>query len=223
LQKKKKAVLLSYFFHRIYSMKINRLIFNSLFIISLIFSGIDGYAQSLFTANVQKSNLIVNGTSTLHNWHMDAEIFDCAVKAINAKNKLIIQKVSFSCNTNALKSENSIMDKKAWDALKAKDFKTIHFESNEPNEFSILQNKVEGKFVGELDLSGVKRKITVPFKGEVDELGNYKMIGEVNVKMSDFGIEAPTALMGSIKTGDEIKIVYDINFNQSTVISANVN
>jgi len=204
-------------------MKMKRLIFNSLFIISLIFSGVDGYAQSLLMANVQKSNLIVNGTSTLHDWHMNAENFDCAVKALNAKNKLIIQKVSFSCNTNSLKSENSIMDKKAWDALKAKDFKTIHFESNESNEFSLQDNKVEGKFVGELDLSGVKRKITIPFKGVVDELGNYKIIGEIIVKMSEFGIEAPTALIGSIKTGDEIKIVYDINFNQSTVISANVN
>jgi polyisoprenoid-binding protein YceI len=204
-------------------MKTKRLIFNSLFIISLIFSVVDGNAQRLYMANVQKSDLKVKGTSTLHDWHMNAENFDCAVKASNAKNKLIIQKVSFSCNTNSLKSENSIMDKKAWDALKAKDFKTIHFESNELNEFSLQDKKVEGKFVGELDLSGVKRKIIIPFKGEVDELGNYKITGEIAVKMSEFGIEAPTALMGSIKTGDEIKIVYDINFNQSTAISANIN
>ena len=201
-------------------MKTMRFIFKSFFIVFLIISGIEVKAQSLYVANLQKSDLKVNGTSTLHNWHMDTDIFDCAVKASNEKNKLIIQKVNFSCNSNSLKSENSLMDKKAWEALKSKDYKTILFETNEPTEYTIQDKKVDGKLTGEIVLSGVKRKITIPFKGEVDELGNIRFAGEVNLKMSEFGIEAPTALMGTIKTGDQITILYDFSFNQSSMISA---
>ena len=196
------------------------IIFKSLIIFSLIVSGIDGNAQNQYLLNVQKSDLIITGTSTLHNWHMDTDIFDCVVKALNEKNKLILQMVNFSCNSTSLKSENSLMDKKAWEALKATDYKIIQFESNEPIEFTIQDKKVDGTIKGELVLSGVKRKITIPFKGEVDELGNIKLTGKVNVKMSEYGIEAPTAFMGTIKTGDEITILYDFSFNQSNMISA---
>jgi polyisoprenoid-binding protein YceI len=220
---KKKTVILSYLFHRIYSMKTMKLIFKGLIIISLILSVLDVNAQNLYQANVLKSDLKVNGTSTLHDWHMDTENFECVIKALNEDNKLLIQKVNFSCNSNSLKSENSLMDKKAWDALKSKDFKTIQFQTNEPVEIKLQDRMVEGNLVGELIMSGQKRIINVPFKGEVDETGNLKFSGMVSVKMSEFGIEAPTALMGTIKTGDEIKIVFDLNFNQSGMISANGN
>jgi polyisoprenoid-binding protein YceI len=203
-------------------MKIMKSIFKSLIILSLIISVIDVNAQNLYQANVQKSDLKVNGTSTLHNWHMDTGNFDCVVKVSNEKNRLIIQNVIFNCDAVSLKSENSIMDKKAWEALKSKEFKTIKFETTEPNEFIIHDNQVDGKLSGELILTGVKRKITIPFNGKADDQGNYKIIGEVNLKMSDFGIEPPTALMGSIKTGDEITITYDLNFNQTNMISENV-
>lgn len=197
-----------------------KFIFKSLIIIFLIQSGLDVNAQNLYMANLQKSDLVVKGSSTLHDWQMDTEKFDCVVKALNDNNKLIIQKVNFSCNSTSLKSENSMMDKKAWDALKSDDFKTIQFESNEPNEFLLHDKKIQGKIVGELVLSGETRKLILPFNGEMDETGNVKLTGEVSVKMSEFGIKPPTALMGSIKTGDEITIVYDLNFSPTSLISA---
>jgi polyisoprenoid-binding protein YceI len=201
-------------------METMKFIFKSLIIIFLIQSGLDVNAQNLYMANLQKSDLVVKGSSTLHDWQMDTEKFDCVVKALNDNNKLIIQKVNFSCNSTSLKSENSMMDKKAWDALKSDDFKTIQFESNEPNEFLLHDKKIQGKIVGELVLSGKTRKLILPFNGEMDETGNVKLTGEVSVKMSEFGIKPPTALMGSIKTGDEITIVYDLSFSPTSLISA---
>jgi polyisoprenoid-binding protein YceI len=198
-------------------MKARNTIFKSLFIFFLIVSGIGVSAQNLYTVNVQKSDLKVNGTSTLHDWFMNGEFFDCTVKALNNKDRLIIQKVNFSCNSTSLKSENSLMDKKAWEALKTKNFKTIVFESTDMVELVLKSNKIEGKLVGDLTLSGLRRKITVPFTGVIEESGNLKFNGEVKVKMSEFGIAAPTALMGSIKTGDEIRIVFDLYFTSTSL------
>lgn len=203
-------------------MKARSVIFKSLLVLFLTVTGIGVSAQNLYTVNLQKSDLKVNGTSTLHDWSMDGEFFVCTLKALNSKDKLVIQKVNFSCNSTSLKSENSIMDKKAWDALKSKDFKTIVFESTDMVELVLKSNKLEGKLIGDLTLSGEKRKITVQFTGELEESGNLKFIGEAKVKMSEFGIAAPTALMGSIKTGDEIKIVYNLYFT-STSLTAKSN
>jgi hypothetical protein len=37
-------------------------------------------------------------------------------------------------------------------------------------------------------------------------------MGHIDLKMSDFKIEAPTALFGAITTSDEIKILYSLDF-----------
>jgi len=202
-------------------MRTLRSVFKSLIIILLIGSVNDISAQNIYLANTQKSDLKINGTSTLHDWVMDTENFDCVFEAQIDNTKIKIKKVKFSCNTTSIKSENSIMDKKAWEALKSKDFKTILFETDEMNEFIVSDRKVEGKLIGNLLLAGEKRKITLQMMGKMDELGNMEFTGQVNIKMSEYGIIPPTAVMGTIKTGDKITIIYDFSFNQSNVFSKN--
>jgi hypothetical protein len=34
--------------------------------------------------------------------------------------------------------------------------------------------------------------------------------------MSDFGIDPPTAVMGTIKTGDDVVVKFDFEFNRSS-------
>jgi polyisoprenoid-binding protein YceI len=198
-----------------------KLILTGSFLIYLIISAYNINAQNIYISNVSKSDLVVNGTSSLHNWHMKSENFECSVKAINEKNKIVIEDVNFSCNSTSLKSESSLMDKKAWDALKANNFKTILFKSLKTTELNLKNNKIEGNLDGDLIMTGEKKRISLPFEGEIDEDGNLKLWGDVKVKMSDFGIEPPTALMGSIRTGDEINIEFNLSFNPPKIISSN--
>lgn len=64
---------------------------------------------------------------------------------------------------------------------------------------------------GELVVAGVTNKISMPVS--VTPLGNkqLKITGQIAVKMTDFGIKppAPAIALGLIKTGDEVKLLFD--------------
>jgi len=177
-------------------------------------------SQSILQSNVTKSDLIVKGTSSMHDWVMTAEKFNCSVLVNNTGNTFVIKDVNFTCNST-LKSDNSIMDKKAWDALKTKEFKSIQFASKEVIAINSTNQKTEGTIQGELKLKGITKKISLPYKGELDELGNLNIKGDLKLKMSEFGIDPPTALMGSLKTGDEVTVSFQIVFDQINLVSIN--
>ncbi|HEY5913368.1 MAG TPA: YceI family protein [Verrucomicrobiae bacterium] len=69
---------------------------------------------------------------------------------------------------------------------------------------------------GELQVAGVTNTITMPVN--VLPLGEKKMkiSGTVSVKMSDFKIEspAPKLALGMLKTGDEVKLIFDWNLGE---------
>jgi polyisoprenoid-binding protein YceI len=65
---------------------------------------------------------------------------------------------------------------------------------------------------GNLTVSGVRRTVTMDVGITVVEAGKkLKLNGVVPLKMSTFGIEppAPKAALGVIKTGDDVKIVFE--------------
>lgn len=177
-------------------------------------------SQSILKSNVAKSDLIVKGTSSMHDWVMTAEKFNCSVAVNNTGDSYVIKDINFNCNSS-LKSDNSIMDKKASDALNANEFKSIQFGSKEVIAINSSNLKSEGTLQGELKLKGITKKISLPYKGELDELGNLNITGTLKLKMTEFGITPPTALMGSLKTGDEVIVSFKIVFDQINLVSIN--
>lgn len=192
----------------------------TLFLLMFVFYTNILLSQSILQSNVTKSDLIVKGTSSMHDWVMTAEKFNCTVAVNNTGNSFVIKDINFNCNSS-LKSDNSIMDKKAWDALKTKEFKSIQFESKEVIAINSTNQKAEGAIQGELKLKGITKKINLPYKSELDNLGNLNIIGDLKLKMSEFGIDPPTALMGTLKTGDEVTVSFQIVFDQINLVSIN--
>jgi polyisoprenoid-binding protein YceI len=190
-------------------------------ILLFIFSTHLANAQNVLQSNVEKSDLVVKGTSSLHDWNMISDKFNCSVIIKRGEEKVLIESVSFKLSSTSLTSDNSIMDKKAWDALKTEEFKSIQFVSNEQIELHRESKNLIGEIDGELNLSGIKKKVTVPYKGELDDLGNLNISGEISLKMSEFGIVPPTALMGTIKTGDVVTVSFQVVFDQVSLVSEN--
>lgn len=178
-------------------------------------------SQSIIQSEINKSILTVKGTSSLHDWKMDSEKFNCTVTIKDSGEKLIISDVTFSCNPTSLKSESSMMDKKAWDALDVKDFTQIKFESTQQFDLKATTKRTEGKLEGNLLLKGTKKSVSIPYTGEIDQTGNFIVKGDVNIKMSDFGITPPTAIMGTLKTGDNVTISFQVVFDQKNLLSVN--
>ncbi|MRR22396.1 YceI family protein, partial [bacterium] len=64
---------------------------------------------------------------------------------------------------------------------------------------------------GELTINGVMKQVAVPVQGSLT--GNKLNVrGSKTIKMSDFDVKAPVALMGTLKTGDEVTVSFDLKF-----------
>ncbi len=75
---------------------------------------------------------------------------------------------------------------------------------------------------GELQVAGATNTITMPVNVQPVDENKMKITGSVSVKMSDFKIEPPTVnlVLGTLKTGDEVKLSFEWNLKRSAPAAA---
>lgn len=160
-----------------------------------------------FTLAKEGSEVKIKGTSNLHDWEMNLVASDLNAKFNTDKSGLIsISSVDFTCKVSDIRSNNSIMDRKTYAALKADDFKVIKLNISSGNELSSHEGKFKGKLRGNLFISGITKEVDIPFSGTLNADNTISVEGSLELKMSDFNISPPTAILGTLKTGDEISV-----------------
>ncbi|MEQ6167220.1 YceI family protein [Ekhidna sp. MALMAid0563] len=168
----------------------------------LILAALTGFFSfGQINLKTEKSSMIIAGTSSLHDWKMSVEDFDVSGAIVDNQ----VQNLKVAVVAKSMKSGKSIMDGKAYDAVKADDYPTILFSAE---KLSIQGDKVTGK--GTLEIGGESRAIDLDAKILKNQGSEMQLTGSVPLKMTDFNISPPTAMFGTLKTGDEITINYDI-------------
>ncbi len=174
--------------------------------------------QQQFKSISSTSKLVVSGTSTVHDWEMEAENFNCEANlSLNENSITAISNIDFSCPVENIKSDNKIMDNKTYKALNSSKYPEISFKLN--NKGTVESNSNIMSVGGTLTINNTKKEVTVPFTSEKTKQGQILVKGEIPLKMSDFGIDPPTAMLGTLKTGDEIKVSYEILLEKSNEIN----
>jgi len=175
-------------------------------------------SQTSYILNPENSKMTILGTSTLHDWQMEVKDIDCSMALITERENIRgIQDTWFSCITTSIVSDYNIMDKKTYEALNAKEFSNITFRMINGKIISMTGNEFSGTATGSLSVAGQTREIKVPFRGNLKENGQMKVEGKVDLKMSEFKIDPPTAMLGTLRTGDEISIVYFLELEKSMI------
>lgn len=154
--------------------------------------------------------LKVEGTSTIHDWHMNTtEAVGAANLVVNGKLVESITSLEVSFPANSLKSGKGGMDKNAYKALDTKKHETISFQ------FSALEQTSADTLIanGTLTISGVSKDVTMKVAYTVEEDG-VRFMGSLPIKFTDFKIDPPTAVFGTIKTGDELDLTFNTLFNK---------
>jgi polyisoprenoid-binding protein YceI len=67
---------------------------------------------------------------------------------------------------------------------------------------------------GYLTIAGVTQSLQLYVEGWLGGDGSITFKGSKKFKMSDFSIKPPTALMGTLTTGDEVEIVFQVSLKQ---------
>jgi polyisoprenoid-binding protein YceI len=152
----------------------------------------------------------IEGTSSLHDWKMEGTTINGNVTAPPIEqwtNATPPSEASVSIPVASIKSEHAKMDKLMAEALKAGANPMIRYELtnaalSQPGAAFVLNTR------GKLTIAGVARDVAMQIAGTRDSNGTYTLTGQLPIRMSDYGIKPPTAMMGTIKTGNDVKVTF---------------
>jgi polyisoprenoid-binding protein YceI len=171
-------------------------------------------AQDIYTiASSGGTDIKVLGTSNLHNWTMDAREISCSAKFIFAGNNFQPQSLAalnLSVPVHNLKSGESMMDSRAYTALKADKFGTMALVLTSATIVPGQKNQFLVKGTGNLNIAGASRPVVIDAACQVNADGTIGCTGTEHLKMSDYQIKAPSFMLGALKTGDDLTINFSL-------------
>lgn len=150
----------------------------------------------------------VEGTSTLHAWKMEGSTIEGQINAPTPDNWNAPATAVVTIPVSSIRSEHAKMDKLMAEALKASANPKIRFELTEATPKSTGTTSFVLAAKGKLTIAGVTRDVAFDVQGSKTADGHYALTGTAPIKMTTFGIKPPTAMMNTIKTGDDVKVTF---------------
>ena len=193
------------------------------------------YATSLLIAQdsfsiAEDTEVNIEGSSTLHAWKAVVGKVDGTLVPDSKFAKMKLKEGS-ALGTVSLKFEvatidggrGDTMNDKIKNALKNDTSPYIEFKAAEPATIVSIIDKSSNKFKavskGSLSMAGVTKPVEIELEGEFIDQETIKFTGAREMKMSDFDIEKPSAMFGTIVAGDDIKINFNLVFSNKTTKS----
>lgn len=164
-----------------------------------------------FTLSNDDSELSIFGTSTLHDWEMTSQNMSGSSEIITDNETLEVKSLKFTVVVKGLKSGKSAMDNNTYKALNEDDYPTIKYVLTKATVQSKTSSTHTLNTSGTLTISGKTRDVNMIVKAtkESEAVGFQ---GQTTFLMSEYGVDPPTALLGTVKTGDEITIKFNVTF-----------
>ena len=158
----------------------------------------------------------INGTSTLHDWEAPAKTLSANGDLTLANGDLqAIASLSVVCQSKSIQStKGESMDEKIYDALKADDFPTINFTLSKVKSITKTAEGWTVETTGNLTIAGSTQAIDMTVKAVLKADGQIVFSGKKAIKLSQFNIERPSAMLGVIKCGDDITLTFDLTMKK---------
>jgi len=158
----------------------------------------------------QTGAITIAGTSTMHDWTMTSKEASYSagfeIGADGTPTKL--NTVTLTVPAESLKSGKGAMDNNAYKALKT--------DKNKQITFQLISSKITGKTItctGDLTIAGTTKPVDVEVTWEIKN-GNMVCKGSKKIKMTDYKVEPPSFMFGTVNTGDEITVTFDVTLAQ---------
>lgn len=184
-----------------------------LLLISFMFFAGSVQAQNL-RINPKTSTMTIFGTTNVHDFKTKVEQIKGEL-VVNGSKK--IQTLTVEVPVHSIKSGEKLMDNKTYEAFNVAKYPTIQFQLLDVSSLQITGDDINVIVNGNLTMAGVTRKISFKTTGKNLKPGAYEFKGSIALKMTDFKMKPPTAMLGVMKVGDAITLKYDINLEGAPI------
>lgn len=152
----------------------------------------------------------VSGTSTAHDWKMKSSTGDAnAVFQFSSDGNInALTFLSFAMPAVSLKSDKSSMDKNAYKAMKTDKYAAIRYNLTSASVAPDGIIRCQGK----LSLAGVTLDETIEGTAKVNADKTITVKGSKKISMKKYDIDAPSFMMGTLKTGNDVTISFELTF-----------
>jgi polyisoprenoid-binding protein YceI len=182
-----------------------------LLVAGLLFAPYLIQAQAAYKGKQNKMSVV--GSSTLHEWESEVTQVESKGSFTLENNKLTsIKDVTVKIVVTSIKStKGKTMDNKTYEAFNS--------DKNPNITYKLTSAKITGSGPectvaanGSLTMAGTTKPIDMTAKGKVLANGDVQITGTHKLNMKDFNMVPPTAMMGTIKVGEEVEVKFDIIF-----------
>jgi len=177
----------------------------------------NGTTEAVYRLSNSKDVVMyLSGTTPIKDWTMCAHgLSGEALMVITRDNHLNeINSLNFSLPVGNLRGEQCAMDHDAYTALKADHYKDITFKLISATVQPMDEYTYAIAALGNLTVAGVTRIVTLKMRSQVSRDGSITFTGSEDLKMSDYNVERPSILFGTIKAGDRMTLSYTLIFNK---------
>jgi hypothetical protein len=173
-------------------------------------------APAQVTFRSQATNITLSGTSNRYDWEMMAvKGYSFAAVHIDPAGGITgLTALYFAVLAKDLKSKNNKQrDNDTYKALRADRHPGISFVLSTATITANGNNSYRFICRGKMTVAGITRETTLLANGKYYPGGKiFNVSGVQQMKMTDYNIMPPVAVMGAIRTNNEISISYNLQF-----------
>ncbi len=168
---------------------------------------------------LESHTMVIEGTSNVRDWNADVQSVDAALvlEGYSGESSALrpeqFRSLTLEMPVREIRAGNRGLTNNIHKYLKENVQPVIRFELQQVEEILSEGGKELLRATGTLSAAG--RSVTVPMEVEVTRKSDGSLLfsGEQPLKMTDFGITPPTAMLGTIKAVDEFSVKFELTFS----------
>jgi polyisoprenoid-binding protein YceI len=180
----------------------------------------------------EDSKLWIEGSSNLHGWSCKATTLDAAINVDPAWEAAalgepldvakLLKSVEVKVPVEGMKCGNGKMERIMYEALRSGTAPSISYILG---SFDAVPGEAKDSFivhtVGKLTIAGKENTVRMDVRAERLPDGAVRAVSEVPVLMTDYGVKPPTALLGTLRTGNKVLVKFELFVGPRALIAAN--
>lgn len=160
--------------------------------------------------------MVIKGTSTLHDWEAPLNTMKARADFSVVGTELTgLTSFWVECDVMSIKSEKGeSMDEKIYEALKSEENPKIVYNLSQVKSLTKKGSDFVLETVGTLKVAGKTVTIDMTVTAKVNANGEVMFSAEKKLKMSQFDMDRPSAMLGVIKAGDDVSVSFDVTMKK---------